>query len=102
MNPHKIQILLTTDYDFRKMIEGSLPVLCRFFLLNCNPFLTYYICLNTLKNKASGKHCGKGEIAQNEQFHLFPQCFLCNLYLKNPLTYSHTMTPFDTSEKEAF
>ena len=24
----------------------------------------------------------KGEIAQNEQFHLFPQCFLCNLYLK--------------------
>ena len=26
----------------------------------------------------------KGEIAQNEQFHSFPQCFLCNLYLKNP------------------
>ena len=24
---------------------------------------------------------GKGEIAQNEQFRLFPQCFLCNLYL---------------------
>ena len=24
----------------------------------------------------------KGEIAQNEQFHLFPQCFLNNLYLK--------------------
>ena len=24
----------------------------------------------------------KGEIAQNEQFHLFLQCFLCNLYLK--------------------
>ena len=22
-----------------------------------------------------------GEIAQNEQFHLFPQCFLCHLYL---------------------
>ena len=28
---------------------------------------------------------GKGEIAQNEQFHLFPQCFLYNLYVKNPL-----------------
>ena len=28
----------------------------------------------------------KGEIVQNEQFHLFPQCFLCNLCLKNPLT----------------
>ena len=24
----------------------------------------------------------KGEIAQNEQFHLFSQCFLYNLYLK--------------------
>ena len=24
----------------------------------------------------------KGEIAQNEQFHLFPQCFICNSYLK--------------------
>ena len=24
----------------------------------------------------------KGEIDQNEQFHLFPQCYLCNLYLK--------------------
>ena len=23
-----------------------------------------------------------GEIAHNEQFHLFPQCFLCNMYLK--------------------
>ena len=27
----------------------------------------------------------KGEIAQNEQFHFFPQCFLCSPYLKNPL-----------------
>ena len=36
-----------------------------------------------MKGNAFGKHCGKkGEIAQNEQFHLFPQCFLCNLYLK--------------------
>ena len=24
----------------------------------------------------------KGEIVQNEQFHLFPQCFLCKVYLK--------------------
>ena len=33
------------------------------------------------KKKPLGKHCEKGEIAQNEQFHLFSQCFLCNLYL---------------------
>ena len=37
-----------------------------------------------MKKKALGKHCGKGEIAQNEQFHLFPQSFLCNLYLDIP------------------
>ena len=24
----------------------------------------------------------KGEIAQNERFYLFPQCFQCNFYLK--------------------
>ena len=48
-----------------------------------------YTHLNTLKKTDLRKHCGKGEnivekgeIAQTEQFHLFPQCFLCNLYLK--------------------
>ena len=25
---------------------------------------------------------GKGKLAQNEQFHLFPLCFLCHLHLK--------------------
>ena len=42
-----------------------------------------YIHFNTLKRKALGKHCTKGEIAQDEQFPLFPQCFLCNWYLKS-------------------
>ena len=29
-------------------------------------------------------------MAQNEQVHLFPQCFLCNLYLKGGyLDFSH-------------
>ena len=42
-----------------------------------------YTQLNTLKkSKASGKNVEKGEIAQNEQFHLYPQCFLCNVCLK--------------------
>ena len=44
-----------------------------------------YTNFNTLKIRTLGKHSGKGEIAQNEQFHLLPQCFLCNLYLKNHL-----------------
>ena len=41
-----------------------------------------YTHFNTLKKTVFGKHCGKSEIAQKEQFHLFPQCFLCNLHLK--------------------
>ena len=35
-----------------------------------------------MKKKALENIVEKGEIAQNEQFHLFPQCFLWNLYLK--------------------
>ena len=32
----------------------------------------------------------KWEIAQNEEFYLFPQCFLCNLYLKGGyIDFSH-------------
>ena len=37
---------------------------------------------NTLKKKNSENIVEKGEIALNEQFHLFPQCFLCSLYVK--------------------
>ena len=36
--------------------------------------LSIYTHFNTLKKKAVGKHC--------EQFHLFPQCFPYNLYLR--------------------
>ena len=43
-----------------------------------------YTRFNTLKKKLSENIAEKGD--QNELFHLFPQCFLCNLYLKNPLT----------------
>ena len=32
-----------------------------------------YTRFNKLKKKHFGKHCGKDEIAHNEQFHVFPQ-----------------------------
>ena len=41
-----------------------------------------YTHFNTLKNKLLENIVEKGEIAENEQFHLFPLCFLCNLYLE--------------------
>ena len=40
-----------------------------------------YTHFTTLKKKALENIVGKGEIAQNEQFHFFPQCFLSNLFL---------------------
>ena len=46
-----------------------------------NPFL-HILVLTHLRKKLWENIVEKGEIAQNEQFHLFPQCFLCNLYLK--------------------
>ena len=71
---------------------------------------------------------GKEEIARNEQFPLFPQCFQLNQITVSPfvhifgiislfavelevpkisisgkgLTHSHTMTPFDAPGKQAF
>ena len=41
-----------------------------------------YTHFNTLKKKPLENIVDKGEIALNEQFPLFPQCFLCNLYLE--------------------
>ena len=41
-----------------------------------------YTRFNTSEKKALGKCCGKRWNCSNEQFHLFPQCFLCNLNLK--------------------
>ena len=57
-------------------------------LMTCENFLTLlsiyiiYTHFNTLKKKVLENMVEKGEIAQHEQFHLFPQCFLYNQYLK--------------------
>ena len=39
-----------------------------------------------MKKKAFGNIVGKGEIAQNEQFHLFQQCLSMQSVSYNPLT----------------
>ena len=51
---------------------------------------------------------GKGEIAGDQHFHLFQNCFQkasCQGPFKSglcSLTHSHTMTPFDAPGKQAF
>ena len=41
-----------------------------------------YTRFNTEEKKLLENIVEKGEIAQNEQLHLFPQCFLFNPYIK--------------------
>ena len=45
-----------------------------------NPFLHIH-SFNTLKKNPQENIVKKRKIAQNKQLYLFPQCFLCNLYL---------------------
>ena len=41
-----------------------------------NPFPNKHLVFTFLQYKSFGNTVGKGEIARNEQFLLFPQCFL--------------------------
>ena len=52
-----------------------------------NPFLHISAFKHTEEKKLQEHIMEKGEIVQNEQFHLFPKHFPCNLYLLilNPL-----------------
>ena len=47
---------------------------CTAMLVALNPFLTKPWVFTCLKCKSFENTVGKGEIARNEQFHLFPQC----------------------------
>ena len=62
---------------FTITFSSSVVHIARFLTLS-----SIYTHFNTLKKKALGNIVEKGEIAQNEQFHLLPQCFPCNLYVK--------------------
>ena len=43
---------------------------------------------------------GKDEIAPNEQFHLFPQCFLLNQIIVSPFVHIFDITSFFATEFE--
>ena len=44
---------------------------------------------------------GKGEIARNEQFLLFPQCFVLNQIIVSPFVHILDIIPLFTAELEA-
>ena len=84
---------LSLKHVFVYMVLGTKSITkkqvnkCKAEIMGCAEFRPnactkskFHTYLNTLKHLEN--FVGKGEIAQDEQFHLFPQYFLCNLYLK--------------------
>ena len=77
---HKSKTILYGVSRHWSIIQDNLTIFCHNIIFNS--FLHMPTHFNIVKKRTFGKHCGKGEIAQNEQFHLIPQCFLCNLSLE--------------------
>ena len=53
------------------------------YQLTLSSVYTHFNLSEKKKKKTLRNIVEKSEIAQNEQFHLFPQCLLCNLYVKS-------------------
>ena len=72
------------------------------------PFTPFILFLTHQQQTAFENIVGKKEIARNEQFLLFTQCFLLNQKIVSQISniyvliHSHTMTPFDAPGKQAF
>ena len=65
----RAKVLDTRDFLVRNQSVAN-------FSATCNPFPNKPWFLLVSKNKSFENTVGKGEIARNEQFLLFPQCFL--------------------------
>ena len=63
--------------------EENAPDKKKICTADTQPFPPYILISTHLRKELMENIVGKGEFAQNEQFHLFPECFLCNLYLKS-------------------
>ena len=64
------QPMQSTQADMGKKLSWSLNI------LHVKPFHKQTLVFTCLQYKSFKKTWGKGEIARNEQFLLFPQCFL--------------------------
>ena len=69
------------------------------FCCHSFPFTTQSRLLTTVKKKLFENIVGKGEIAVKQQFLLFLNAFYPSHKEFLLLTHSHTMTPFDASNK---
>ena len=78
----KPHVQIVKIFDPCKTAQTVQSDMKQYFFENPLTLSAIYTHFKTLKKTAFGKHCGKGEIAHFEQFHLFPQCFPINLYLK--------------------
>ena len=72
------------NYNFNQLIDlkdSTYPQSCNTLIVNPFPDKPWFF--TSLQYKSFENTAGKGEIARNEQFLLFPQCFL---YLFGELT----------------
>ena len=72
---------------------------CLVFIL-FNPLLHRYSFLTHQQQTAFEKIVRKGEIARNEQFLLFPQCFLLNQIIVSPFFHIFAIITLFAAELE--
>ena len=67
---------------------------------NIKPFTPYILILMHQQQTAFENIVGKEEIAHNEQFLLFPQCFLLNQKIVSPFVYIFDIISLFAAELE--
>ena len=70
------------------------------FCLYTNPLLHRYSFLTHQQRTAFENIVGKGEIARNEQFPLFPQCFLLKQIIVSPFVHISDIISLFAAELE--
>ena len=85
--------LLTRTY---KNLLCVVPILFQFSLT----LYSIYTHFDTSTTESFWKHCWKGEIARNEKFLLFPQCFLLNQIIVSQFVHIFDMLSLFATEFE--
>ena len=67
---------------------------CYILTMLCQPFTSWILILTNQQQTAFENIVGKGEIARDEQFLLFPQCLLLNQIIVSPFVHIFDMISF--------
>ena len=79
-----------------KRVVSNIHLILYHIILTLNPSL--HRCVKTQQHAAFENIVGKGEIACDKQFLLFPQCFLLNQIIVSPFVHIFDIISFYASE----